>query len=91
MTTLTGRTRFRAYTTDNEVLLVLQVEVREPLPLPAGMGMYANYEWRDATVEDLCEVQHLTYSNIQLTARVQLPEVPEALPGEEKGDARKLH
>jgi hypothetical protein len=91
MTTLTGRTRFRPYTTDNEVLLVLQVEFAEMLPLPRSMGMYNNLIWRDATVEDLCEMQHLTYSNIQLTARVQLPEAPDVVPGEEKDNARKLH
>jgi hypothetical protein len=91
MTTLTGRTRFRPYTTDNEVLLVLQVEAIERSVLPNRSGIFVTHEWRDATVEDLCEVQHLTYSNIQLTARVQLPEAPDALPGEEKDDARKLH
>lgn len=91
MPTLTGRTRFRPYTTDNEVLLVLQVQFIEQHALPNGSGSFAYPDWRDATVEDLCEVQHLTYSNIHLTANVQLPDVPDAIPGEEKGRARKLH
>jgi hypothetical protein len=52
------------------------------------MGMYSHAGWRDATVSDLCEVQHLTYSHIQLSANVQLPD---AVPGEEKPGARKLH
>lgn len=91
MTTLTGRTRFRPFTTDTEVLLVLQVQFIEQHSLPNSSGTFAYLTWRDATVEDLCEVQHLTYSNIRLTANVQLPEVPDAIPGEEKHHARKLH
>lgn len=91
MTTLTGRTRFRPYTTDNDVLLVLQVESVSHDPLPHALGFYANRDWRDATVEDLCEIQHLTYSKIQLEARVQLPDAPDCLPGEENSNARKLH
>lgn len=91
MSKLTGKTRFRAMCTDEAVLLVLQVEVVDTLPLPDNMGYYGHAEWRDATVSDLCEIQHLSYSNIQLTARVQLPDVPESVPGEEKLNARKLH
>jgi hypothetical protein len=91
MSKLTGKTRFRPMCTDTDVLLVLQVEVAEMLPLPERLGFYAHSKWRDATVSDLCEVQHLTYSNIRLTARVQLPDVSDAVPGEEKPDARKLH
>jgi hypothetical protein len=88
MSKLTGKTRFRAMCTDDEVLLVLQVETVDVLPLPHNMGMYSHAGWRDATVSDLCEVQHLTYSHIQLSANVQLPD---AVPGEEKPGARKLH
>lgn len=90
MMTLTGRTRFRPYVTDNDVLLVLQVEVAEPRPLPENIGMFRFVEWRDATIEDLCEVQHLTYSNIHLSASVQLPEPTDAVPGD-TGRGRKLH
>lgn len=91
MIKLTGKTRFRALCTDDDVLLVFQVETVEPRTLPDNIGLYAHNEWRDASVSDLCEVQHITYSNIQLSAIVRLPDVPDAVPGEEKGDARKLH
>lgn len=91
MTTLTGRTRFRPYCTDDMVMLVLQVEVVERRPLPNNFAIYVTHGWRDATVEDLCEVQHLTYSNINLTANVQLPDVPDALPGEARPPRGKLH
>lgn len=91
MTTLTGRTRFRPYCTDVDVLLVLQVEFAAAKALPENMGMYRHLAWRDATVEDLCEVQHLTYANIQLSANLQLPTPPDVVPGEEKPGARKLH
>lgn len=88
---LTGRTRFRPLCTDDSVLLVLQVEVAALVPLPQNLGAYSQLDWRDATVEDLCEVQHLTYSHITVSANVLLPDAPEAVPGEEKRDARKLH
>lgn len=91
MIKLTGKTRFRAHCTDDEVLLVFQVETVEPLPLPGNIGIYGHTEWRDATVSDLCEVQHMTYSNIQLSTVVRLPDAPDAVPGEEKDNARKLH
>lgn len=91
MSNLTGKTRFRPYVTDDGVRLMLQIEFVEHTALPHGIGMFAHREWRDATVEDLCEVQHLTYRNIQLQAVVRLLDVSETLPGEENHNARKLH
>jgi hypothetical protein len=91
MKKLTGRTRFRAAEIVQLELtpaigLVWQVENVEVVQ-GAGPFLVNRYEWRDGQVEDLCEINHIVYSQINVT--VELP-VHDTLPGE-KVDARKLH
>lgn len=50
---LTGRTRFRP----NGKKLVLQIQEATPRPIPATNFVALDLKWRDARVEDLCEVQ----------------------------------
>lgn len=66
---LTGRTRFRA---DRRGLLILQVEYKEA---------YAPPFWRDARTQDLAQLHHLHFSQIQ----VLLPDVPMPAPGKPEG------
>lgn len=90
MDKLTGKTRFRPYVTELCVLLVLEVEYSE-LQTFAVIGLAVTvHKWRDATVQDLCAIQHLTYGNVHLTAHVVMPEESETVPPGDKG-ARKLH
>lgn len=91
MKKLTGRTRFRAAEIVQTGLLpgvglVWQVEVIEVIQ-GSGPFLVNHYEWRDGQVEDLCEINHIVYSTINV--RVELP-IDDHLPGE-KTDARKLH
>jgi hypothetical protein len=92
MKKLTGRTRFRAAEVVQTGLvpapaLVWQVEtVRNELSL-SGQMVTVVYDWRDGQVEDLCEINHIVYSTINVT--VELPTY-DTLPGE-KTNARKLH
>lgn len=91
MKKLTGRTRFRAAEIVQTGLLpavglVWQVEVSE-IVKGEGVFLVDRPEWRDGQVEDLCEINNLVYSTINV--RVELP-IDDRLPGE-KVDARKLH
>lgn len=91
MNKLTGRTRFRAAEVVQTGLtpapgLVWQVETMDITYHAGGSASYTN-RWRDGQVEDLCEINHIVYSQINVT--VELP-VHDTLPGE-KTDARKLH
>lgn len=93
MKKLTGRTRFRAAEIVQTGLtpapgLVWQVEEVESTPTQM-LGYYNQVTvWRDAQVEDLCEINHVVYSNVNVT--VFTPEPDDRIPGE-KVDARKLH
>lgn len=92
MNKLTGRTRFRAAELVQTGLvpapgLVWQVETVEVLLDPIGLVFHKIYTWRDGKVEDLCEINHIVYSTINV--RVELP-VEDQLPGERR-DARKIH
>lgn len=81
---LTGKVRYRHGSNDHP--LVLQVEYLEG-QLAGFSNMLVDAFWRDATVEDLTELQQLAFNN--LTVNIQ---VPEKLPGEDKpSDPRKLH
>lgn len=91
MKKLTGRTRFRSAEIVQTGLvpglgLVWQVEVTEVIQ-GAGPFLVNHFEWRDGQVEDLCEINHIVYSTINV--RVELL-IEDRLPGE-KTDARKLH
>lgn len=91
MKKLTGRTRFRAAEVVGLGLtpqhaLVWQVQESEVVTLEGSVGRLV-HDWRDGRVEDLCEINHIVYSTINV--HVEMP-VTEELPGE-KRDARKLH
>ena len=62
MNQLTGRTRFRSNWRGK---LLLQVQYFE---VPGA------FLWRDATTEDLAELQYLTFSRIEINVR--LPDIP---------------
>lgn len=89
MKKLTGRTRFRAAEIVQLGLtpalgLVWQVELMDITYHAGGSASYITL-WRDGQVEDLCEINHLVYSTINVTVGQA-----DTLPGE-KVDARKLH
>lgn len=73
MSQLTGRTRFRANWREK---LILQVEVVEWVP-----GGEKRQLWRDAKTEDLCEINHLNYSRID----VYLPQPEDVAQGAKSG------
>lgn len=92
MNKLTGRTRFRAAEVVQTGLtpapgLVWQVEVMHAEACSTFGSVRYTAQWRDGQVEDLCEINHIVYSQINVT--VELP-VHDTLPGE-KVNARKLH
>lgn len=93
MKKLTGRTRFRAAEIVQTSLtpalgLVWQVETVETVADQLGLFFKNVFVWQDGQVEDLCEINHVVYSKIDVT--VELPGGEDRLPGE-KRDARKLH
>lgn len=60
MTSLTGRTRYRTtWFTRRQALQVEVLVVRHGIP---DIGTFSEFEWRDATVDDLARV-----ANTQLT------------------------
>lgn len=72
MKNLTGRTRFRSSWRGK---LVLQVQFFEMLQSAmAGTLTPGAMEWRDASTQDLAELQHLTFSRIEINVR--LPDLP---------------
>lgn len=60
MSHLTGRTRLRSTWWKK---LVLQVQYLDQ-----------GFQWRDAQTEDLCELQHLIFSRIDINVR--MPDLP---------------
>lgn len=93
MNKLTGRTRFRAAEAVQlgfvpTPVLVWQVETVDHQLSTSGQSVFPAYVWRDGQVEDLCEINHIVYSTINV--RVELP-VREELPGEDYANPRKLH
>lgn len=72
MKNLTGRTRFRSNWRGKLVLQVQYIELRQ-----SGMDgklVPLAPQWRDATTQDLAELQYLTFSRIEINVR--LPDVP---------------
>lgn len=82
---LTGKTRFRAGTAEHP--LVLQVEYTQPKTISA-FSVILEQSWRDAKVEDLCELNALAFADLKVTVQLQQSE---RLPGEKKPDPREIH
>lgn len=73
MKNLTGRTRFRSSWRGKLVLEVQFLESRES-GIDGRLIPDKTFQWRDATTQDLCELQHLTFSRIDINVR--LPDLP---------------
>lgn len=73
MKNLTGRTRFHSNWRGKLILQVQFLEFR-----PSGIdGRFIPdtvFQWKDATTEDLAELQYLTFSRIEVNVR--LPDLP---------------